>query len=374
MAAGGTGGHIYPGIAISEKLKETFPGSEIIFVGSHVGMEKNIIPPLGYPLELLRSRGFEKKISLETLLAIKGIGDSVYDAYKLLKKEKPDLVIGMGGFTSAMLLLVASLMGIPTMIHEQNAYPGRSNRLTGKSVDRIGLGFNEASNYFSDKKTFVAGNPIREEFKNINREKSRKKLGIKPEEKLIIFMGGSQGAKSINEAALHVLKNNKKENLIFYLLTGKDSFNSIKDSIKDLEIPESNIHVLDYCNDMANLLAAGDLIVSRSGASTVAEISACELPSILIPYPQAAGDHQTFNAKVITDNQGGILIEDKNLTGPLLLKTINSILDDPDILNKMREKTGEKKILDADERFCNEAYKLVKETKKKSKKKVKEKA
>lgn len=328
-------------------------------------MEKDIVPQNGYPLKLIRARGFEKGFSKETLEAVKGIFQSSLDAYKLIKEEKPDLVIGTGGFTSAMLLSIASLMGIPTMIHEQNAYPGRSNRLTGKLVKKVGISFPEAQQYFNEDKTFLAGNPIRDEFKTKDRKSSRETLGIKDNEDLIVFMGGSQGAGSINEAAKHVIENSKGKNRIFYLLVGKDQYQNIKRDLEENNLLTDNIKVFDYYNEMATLLFAADLIVSRSGAMSITEIAAAGVPSILIPYPKAAGDHQSYNARVITDNGGGIFIKDSELNGSLLAEKINYILDNKEVREKMREKTLEKKILDADERFCTEAYKIVNKVKEK---------
>lgn len=359
MAAGGTGGHIYPGIAIADKLKEYFPGVEITFVGSYVGMEKNIVPNYGYDIEFIRARGFEKGFSKETLEAIKGIFDSRKDAKNLLKKTQPDLVIGTGGFTSAMLLRCASKMGIPTMIHEQNAYPGRSNKLTGKTVDKIGISFKQAQEYFNKNKTFLAGNPVRSEFKQLDREAARKKLGIKPEEKLIIFMGGSQGAESINKAAIPTIKELIGDNIKFFHLTGKDQYDKVS---KELEsyIGE-NLQIHGYYNDIPTLLSAGDLIVSRSGAMSVAEIAACGIPSILIPYPFAAGDHQTFNAKALEENGAAILIPDADLTSEKLINIVKNLLNDEEKLDKMRDAAFNQRILDADERFCKEAVNLVRE-------------
>ncbi len=333
-------------------------------------MEKDIVPQAGYELKLIRARGFERGFSRETLSAIKGIFDSLSDARKLLKEEKPDLVIGTGGFTCAMLLFCASLMGIPTMIHEQNAYPGRSNRLMGHFVDRIGISFIDAQDYFDNNKTFLAGNPIRDEFKNLDRAKARKKLNLDEEDQLIIFMGGSQGAEAINEAALYILKNYKNDNAIYYLLAGKDQAQKLEEKVKTLVIDPDRVKIFGYYNDMSSLLAAGDLIVSRSGAMSITEIAASGIPSILIPYPKAAGDHQTYNAQVLSNAKAALLIQEENLTGERLLKAFKLILEDPQVLEAMRNNAYNQRILDADQRFCNEAYQLVEKTKKKSTKKA----
>lgn len=321
-------------------------------------MEKDIVPKKGYPLELIRARGFEKGFSFETLEAAKGIFDSFIDAQKVLKKYKPDLVIGTGGFTSAMLLSLASLKKIPTMIHEQNAYPGRSNRLTGRMVDRVGLGFLQAQDYFNENKVFLAGNPIRQEFKNLNRQEARKKLGLSEENKMIIIMGGSQGAQSVNNAVSEMINRLKDDpNIIFYFLTGRDQEEKIKEIFKEDKI--GNVRIFGYYEDIPTLMAAGDLIISRSGASSVAEIAASEIPSILIPYPDAAGDHQTYNAKVLSENGAAVLIKDEELDGDILLKNVTEILDNDDLRKAMSEKAAEQKILNADDRFCREAFELV---------------
>lgn len=339
------------------------PGAEIVFVGSHVGMEKNIIPQTGYPLELTRARGFERGFSTETLEAVKGIFDSFTDVRKLLKKHKPDLVIGTGGFTSAMLLFCAACRHIPTLIHEQNAYPGRSNRLTGRVVDRVAISFPEAAPYFDGKKVFIAGNPVRDAFKHVDREAAREKLGIKPEQKLVIFMGGSQGAESVNEAALYVMREKAgDEDVVFYHLTGKDLYDSIRQALEGAcgGIPK-NVHLVDYCNDVATLLSAGDLVVSRSGAMSVAEIAACGIPSILVPYPMAAGDHQTYNAKSLSAKGAAVLIADSDLTGAGLLKEIEAILSDPARSRSMREAADAQKHLDADRIIGAAAERLLRE-------------
>lgn len=363
IAAGGTGGHIYPGLAIADKIKKERPDSDIVFVGSYVGMEKNIVPAAGYPLEFIRARGFERQLSLETLAACKGIVDSYVDARKVLKKYKPDLVIGTGGFTCAMLLKAAASRNIPTMIHEQNAYPGKSNRMLGKTVDRVAISFKEAADYFPAQKVFLAGNPIRDVFKQIDHKKMRKKIGVQENQKLVVVMGGSQGAGSINRAAVDYgvrIVNNPERMMIH--LTGKEQYSEVTNCLKEQGVAYSDkgrIRIMAYSNEVDELIGAADLVVSRSGAMSVAEIAAVGVPSILVPYPYAAGNHQEFNAKVITDAGGGVLIHDDALTSERLYQTIEEILNDENKMQKMRQKTHEKAILDADERIYKEISLLL---------------
>lgn len=361
IAAGGTGGHIYPGIAIAEKIKKEKSDAEIIFIGSMVGMEKNIIPRLGYPIEYIRVRGFERQVSLETLAAVKGIFIGLKDSKKILNHHHPDLVIGTGGFTAGPLLLLASRRNIPTMIHEQNAFPGRTNRMLGKKVDRIGISFQEAERYFPVGKTFLAGNPVRSEYHEVNRQECRKSLGLLDFQKMILIMGGSQGAVSINHGALALMKAwGTRNDRVIYHLTGKDQYNQVLNSLKAQGMdPSENNHIQAYSDEVYRLLGAADLVISRAGAMSVAEISAVGIPSILVPYPMAAGNHQDFNARVITDQGGGILIEDKALTGELLFETIEALLMDEIRLKAMGEITKKLRILDAGDRIYAEINKLM---------------
>lgn len=360
VAAGGTGGHIYPGIAISDELLKTIPGAEITFVGSYVGMEKDIVPKAGYNIEYIRARGFERGFSKETLEAVRGIFQSRKDAKELLDRYEPDLVIGTGGFTSAMLLREAARRGIPTMIHEQNAYPGRSNRLLGRHVDRIAISFPEAAEYFKRDKLFLSGNPIRDAFKSVDRKKAREKFGLSHEDFMILIMGGSQGAESINKAVVELMKTLTDENVKYFHLTGKEQYETIREALEPLR---DTITLFGYSDDVANLLSAADLVISRSGASSVAEIAACGTPSILIPYPMAAGDHQTYNARVLSEHSAGVLIPESELNEEKLLKTVLSILNNPVRQQQMRKHALDQSILDAAERFASEAKELVETTK-----------
>lgn len=361
IAAGGTGGHIYPGLAIAEKIKTENPGAEIIFIGSMVGMEKNIIPQYGYPIEFIRVRGFERKASLETLAAIKGIFDGLNDAKKIIAKHKPDLVIGTGGFTAGPLLLIASRRKIKTMIHEQNAYPGKTNLMLGKRVDRIAISFKEAKQYFPGEGTFLAGNPVRGEYYQIDRCKLRKHLNLSDAQKMVLIMGGSQGAGSINQSALSLIASyQNREDRVIYHLTGKDQYQSIKKEVKNLGLsPSGHVFVEAYSNEVHRLLGAADLVISRSGAMSVAEIQAVGVPSILVPYPMAAGNHQEFNARVITDPGGGVLIKDKDLTGALLIQTVETLLDDEKKRQTMGQITKELSINNAGDRIYDEIKKLM---------------
>lgn len=366
IAAGGTGGHIYPGLSIGEKIREKDPDAQVIFVGSHVGMEKNIIPRYDFPLELIRSRGFERGFSKETIEALVGTFQSMKDARALLEKYRPDLVISTGGFTGATLLREAQRKKIPTMIHEQNAYPGRANRLCGKKAARVGLAFSEAEDYFPKEKCFVCGNPVREAFRNPDRAGAREKLGLGDEDFLIVVMGGSQGAKSINRSAAEAIAHFEKHpeeagmKLRWRILAGPGNDEAVREAIRESlgALPE-NVEVMDYCNEMDRLLAAADLAVARSGAMSVAEFAACSLPALLIPYPFAAGDHQSFNAKALVDAGAATMCADSELDASQIIGEVASLTSDAHRREAMREAASRMSAPDAADRFVAEALALI---------------
>ena len=364
IAAGGTGGHIYPGLAIAACLKKHVPEATITFVGSYVGMEKDIVPRYGYPMEFIRARGFEKGFSLKTIAALKNVlFDSVRDSKKLLKKYHPAIVIGTGGFTSGMLLKEAAHEGIPTLIHEQNAFPGRANRMASRHADCVALSFIEAKQYFDGAHTVLCGNPVRDEFKSVSKQAMRQRLGLKPEQKMVLAMGGSQGAVSINEAMKDLMSyyyKNKK--IIIYQLTGKKNYETIEKELAKKHIivsKDSNCRLLGSSNPMEVLMGASDLVIGRSGASSIAEMAASGTPAILIPYPYAAGDHQRFNAQAVANAGAGIVIEDDALTGEMLIDKVSHLIQDDQKLETMHECAKGYAKLDADERIVEEIMKLM---------------
>lgn len=364
IAAGGTGGHIYPGLAIAEKIKKEQAEAEIVFIGSLVGMEKNIIPERGYPLDFIRVRGFEKSLSLETFAAIKGLFEGMRDAKKMLKKYQPDLVIGTGGFTAGPLLLQASRQKIPTLIHEQNAFPGKANRLLGKKVDRIAISFKEAGKYFPQEKTVLCGNPVAEAYFQIDRANLRQKLNLSDQEKMILIMGGSQGAASINQSAIELMQHFKEAtNITIIHLTGRNQYDQVmKMADQKGLLKNSKMIIQGYHQHLYELLGAADLVVARSGAMSVAEIAAIGLPAIFVPYPMAAGNHQEFNARVVTDAGGGILIADSQLNGAILYEKVKALLNDQKGLEKMSLETKKMAIENASQRIYDELLKLMENT------------
>ncbi len=342
MTGGGTGGHIYPAIAIADKIMERTTSSEILFVGTTHGLEKDLVPKAGYPIKFVTVRGIDRKHPLNNIKVFRDYNKGKKEAKKIIEEFEPDMVIGTGGYASGPVVKVASSMGIPCFIHEQNAFPGVTNKMLEKSVKKVFLGFAEGGAYFKQpRKHVVTGNPVRAEFFAADREESRRKLGLGEDEFMLLAFGGSQGAGRINKAMLDIIKRyNGIDEVQVFFATGRAYYEPIMTEIEDKEIVLSdNIHLLEYIQDMQDYLSACDLVISRSGALSVSEIAVCGRPSILIPSPNVTGDHQTFNARTISDKGGAVLLKEEDLSGKTLFGEIEKLRKDPELLAGMAEKT-----------------------------------
>lgn len=338
MTGGGTGGHIYPAIAIADKIKRKHPDAEILFVGTERGMEKELVPKNGYELRFITVSGFHRKQLWKNLKTAADLAKGNRQANKIVKDFKPDLVIGTGGYVCGPVVRAAHKKGIRTYIHEQNAFPGVTNKLLEKYVDKIFISFPESKDYFKDQsKLVVTGNPIRKSFLLCGMNHSRDKMSIKPDEFVILCFGGSLGAGRINSTMIHVIEavGSMTDTRLFFI-TGKNYYGKVMDMLKEKEIRLSqNINILEYADNMHEYLSAADLVISRAGALTVSEITACGKASILIPSPNVTGNHQYFNARVVADKGGAIIIEEKDLTDEKLLGTILRLKNNKEALNSM---------------------------------------
>ncbi len=366
IAAGGTGGHIYPGIAIAKAISEYEDGVEIRFVGTDRGMEKTIVPNAGYQLETIRVKGFARKLSMDTLKSAKELVMGMLDAKRLIKNYHPDVVIGMGGYVCGPVLLIASRMRIPTIIHEQNAFPGATNKLLSRFVDKVAISFPEAKEYFRDKdKVFLSGNPVRKEFFETDKKLAREKFGFSEGDFVIVSAGGSLGAASINNGMLELIKDKKDDDKIRIIhITGKANYESFLEMLKQNSIdPDSSprIKVLPYSDHIYEIYACADLVVSRAGAMSVAELSATGTPAVLIPYPYATDNHQEFNARSLTDNGGGVLMLDSDLKQDpgILRSTVDFLMENPEKLNNMKAAASKKAIPQSDVLFYKEMKKII---------------
>lgn len=360
FVAGGTGGHINPAIAVASEIKRLYPAAEILFVGTKDRMETKIVPAAGFPIETVEMKGFSRKLSIQGItaniktvcLTLKASGA----AKKIIKDFSPDAVVGFGGYVTGPVLRSAVKMGIPTCIHEQNAFPGIANKALAKIVDRVMLTSPEAEKYMKCKNApVVTGLPVRRQIIQADKAFSRASLGVRPDEMLVLSMGGSLGADEINNAVIGMLEQLHNENGIRFIHATGQYGGFVWDELKKRGIPygeNSNIDLREYINDMDVCLPACDLVISRAGASSIAEISALGKPSILIPSPNVAENHQFHNANTLAGNGGAILIEEKDLTPEILANTVKELKDRPEKLHEISVKAAEKAKTNALSEIC----------------------
>ena len=342
LSGGGTGGHIYPALAIADEICKKNPDVEILFAGTKEGLEKNIVPQAGYSIEYIRSAGIERRFTLENVknfsLAVAGL----WDAKKLLDEFKPDVVIGTGGYVCGPILLMAGLKKIPILLQEQNAILGITNRIVQRFAQKIALGDAGASQVLKGdlQRIKVTGNPVRPDFFQIGRQEARRKLGISEDEKLLVITGGSRGARSLNMNSLGIHRWVKETpNLRLIHGTGTTQWESFCEFLQNnsLEITDSKREVYPYLKNMPEILRSADFIISRAGALALAEIAVCEIPSLLVPYPFAAEDHQTANAKSFVEVDAAVTAADCDLTEERMRRAVMEIFEGTEKLSQMRE-------------------------------------
>jgi UDP-N-acetylglucosamine--N-acetylmuramyl-(pentapeptide) pyrophosphoryl-undecaprenol N-acetylglucosamine transferase len=334
IAGGGTGGHLFPGIAIAEEFLRRDQASSILFIGTQRGLEKRVLGKMGFNLGTLDVEGIKGRGIAKALGAILKIPRSLIESYRLIRNFCPDIVIGVGGYASGPAVMTARLMGIKTAIAEQNALPGITNRILGRIVDRIFITFPETKKWFPEKKTIVSGNPVRAAFL----------IGIKEAEKragkftLLIF-GGSQGAHSINLAALDSLPylTKIKDQLRVIHQTGSADLDSITLNYNSHGI---DAEVLPFIMDMAQAFRSADLLICRAGATSIAEITASGKAAVLIPFPHAVNDHQTKNAEALVKAGAAVLIHEKDISGKTLAETIEKFYHHPELIREMEARSA----------------------------------
>lgn len=346
IAGGGTAGHINPGLSIAKHIQKKIKDVEIIFVGTKKGLESKLVPREGFELRFIRVRGFKRKISLDTIKALGDVFIGTYEAKKLITNYKPDLVIGTGGYVCGPVLFVASLLKIPTLIHESNAIPGITNKILGRFVDSICVGFLDAKKYFR-KNVVVTGNPLRDGMiYSSNCEKSKR----------VVIFGGSRGAKKINESVCSMInKYNKDINFDIVFATGEVWYKNVCDNIR---YTSDNILIKPYIFDMPSVMGSAALLVTRAGAMTLAEITAMGKPSILIPSPYVTNNHQEHNARAIEKSGASVVILEDDLNEDLLYQSINSIINNDKMLNDMAKNSSKIGVLDAKDKIFSEIRRI----------------
>lgn len=362
LAGGGTGGHINPALAIASIIKAHEPDSEFLFAGTPNGMEMKLVPQAGYKVEPIKVAGFQRKLTIKNIQrnikALCYLTTAGHRAKQIIDGFKPDVVIGTGGYVSGPIVMQATKMGIPTLIHEQNAYPGITNKILAKRVSKVMLTVKEALEYFEKQdgeiNYTVTGLPVRPDILERSKEQSRRQLGF-DNSLCILSFGGSLGAGCINSTMTEAIKWHVGNDLAInhihgYGGMGKDS---VPQALKDAGIPlkSNRLRVTEYINDMDICLSASDLVICRAGASTLAELEACGKASILIPSPNVAGNHQFYNAKVLEKAGAAIVIEQKDVTNEKIIEIIEDIYNNPAKLARMSENAKKLYIPDTDEKI-----------------------
>ena len=352
VSAGGTGGHIYPALAIINKLKEVDPKLEVLYIGTHNRMEKDIVPEKGIPFETLEIYGLYRKKVYKNIKTFTCFYKSYRKCLRIMKKFQPDLVIGVGGYVTAPVILAAHKLKIKTAIHEQNSVPGASNRFLSKYVDKIMVSFPASKKEFPEGKTVYTGNPCSEDaLKATPIQKSE--YGLNDKKKLVTIVMGSLGASHVNQFLVDSMSYFENKDYEVAFVTGKQDY----EEVITHTFP-NNIHVYPYV-PLTSFMKKTDLLVSRAGASTLSEIMALHVPCILIPSPYVPNNHQWKNAMGLVQEKAAILLEEKDLKGDILVKTIDQLLDNPIQLEMMEKQLKKLAVSDSATRIVKELYKLV---------------
>ncbi len=363
ITGGKTGGHIFPAIAMAKEFKRRFPESETLFVGTEDGLESKIVPEYGFRLIFIQARGLKRKASPRNLMLPYYVIKSLYQSLKILNAERPDLVVGTGGYVSFPVVLSASLLNVSTLIQEQNSYPGISSRLLAFFADRVCLSYPSSAQYFPTKRRLrVTGNPVREDVVSGKRRQALRKFNLDPGKKTIFIFGGSQGAQAINQAVVDALDFLCEDWQLLWQ-TGESNFASVSEEVRRKSV---KCAVFPFIQDMSSAYAASDVVVARAGALTLAEITACGKPSLLIPYPLATADHQRYNAEVLQKEGAAQIIPQRNLTGEILVQRLSSLFSNEVKLMRMAEQSKRMGRVDASSLLVNEMEKLLKRRRKNS--------
>jgi UDP-N-acetylglucosamine--N-acetylmuramyl-(pentapeptide) pyrophosphoryl-undecaprenol N-acetylglucosamine transferase len=353
MAGGGTGGHLYPALAIADKIVRRDQDSEILFIGAKKEVSTGIIESGGYKLVKIDVRGFDRKHPTRNVAAIRALASSGVQIRRILKEFKPDAVVGTGGYVSGPVIREAHRRGIPTFIHEQNVIPGVANKLAARYADEIFVAFAPAKGYFKEKdrvKVTVTGNPVRRAFITAGAVDYRAKLGLAPSSMAVMAFGGSQGANRINEVVSEMLTGLDTgvlagSKIDFFFLTGKRQYFEILEKLTSAGVTgmtgSGHVRLIDYTEAIHEYYAASDIIIARSGALTVSEIAAMSKASILIPSPNVTNNHQYYNAKVLADAGAAVIMDEQDLSPLSLADEIMRLSSNKERLNQMADAAGQ---------------------------------
>ena len=353
VVAGGTGGHIYPAIAIINKIKEKCKDSEFLYIGTTDRMEKDIIPKMGIPYVGIEMQGLNRKHLLSNFAVLNKFRIAISKATDEIKKFKPDVVIGAGGYITAPVLYAAHKLNIPTLIHEQNSIPGVSNKFIGNFADRICVSLPNSLNLFPKEKVVYTGNPRSEEIISV-KKMNKEELGFDSKKKLVVVVMGSLGSITMTKKIKELIPGFSNKNYQVLVITGKNYY----DDYKELSCFD-NIKIMPFMNELINLLKDAVLIVSRAGASTIAEITAIGLPAILVPSPYVTNNHQYKNAKELEDAGACTIVTEEDFSREVIIREIDKLFDDKDFYRKMSENSRKLGIDDSATRIYEEVRKII---------------
>ena len=361
IAGGGTGGHLFPGLAVAEELRNRDASTEVIFVGTEFGIEARVVPREGYPLKFLRAEGLVGVSTAKKIKAIAKMFFSVIDSYRIIKTVSPDMVIGAGGYASGAIVFLAFLMSIPTMILEQNSVPGLTNRVLGKFVNTVCLTYQESIPFFPKEKTFLTGNPIRTYILRGSTEAGYRLFSLEPQLFTIFVFGGSSGARSINTALVEALNylHDLKDKIQFLHQTGLKDYEKIREAYRMAGFKGT---IAPFIYQMGEAYAVADVVVSRAGATTLAELTAIGKPAILVPYPFAAGNHQELNARKLREIGAAKVILDRELKGEALADSVREMYMNRAIRTDMQRNSRSVGRPEASAKVVDIAMSLIKQS------------
>ncbi len=358
IAGGGTGGHLYPGIALAQEFEKR-GGFEILFIGTSYGIENRVLPTLPYAFRKIWIRGLQRKVSPGNLLFPLRLAVSLAQCMAIFVQQRPSVIIGTGGYVSGPALLTGLCLRIPTVIQEQNSYPGLVNRWLGKRVRQVHITFEESRRYFSGQpQIHLSGNPIRTDIKNSDRRSAARQLGLDNEKTTLFVFGGSQGARGINQALARALPEiSRIEQFQVLWATGPGAF----DEFSAAADPLPQVKTVPFIEDMAAAYAASDFVLCRSGATTLAEIAVTGLPAILVPFPYATADHQTSNAQAAARAGAAEVIPEKDLTPERLAHAVTKLAGDPKKRESMSQAVGKLARPEAARNIVDKVIALIEE-------------
>ena len=359
ISGGGTGGHIFPAVSIANAIKEQHPEAEILFVGAEGRMEMQRVPAAGYQIIGLPVAGFDRKHLLKNISVLIKLMKSQIKARRIIKEFKPDAAVGVGGYASGPTLKVAGSMGIPTLIQEQNSYAGVTNKLLAKKACKICVAYEGMERFFDKEKIILTGNPVRQNLLNqqMSREDAIRSFNLDPTKKTVLIVGGSLGARTINNCVLNGLDQIRQSGVQFIWQTGKFYINEAKEKVVQAE-NYPMLHTTDFITDMAAAYSAADLVISRAGAGSISEFCLLGKPVILVPSPNVAEDHQTKNALALVAKDAALYIKDAEASEKLL-KTAIETVQQPETLKKLSTNIAKLAFKDSANTIAEEVWKLA---------------